>query len=406
MRVFRGLFAAHGGNRVKIVLAPDSFKGSLSSAEVIELIAASIGRNWGACDIVRVPIADGGEGTLEALVGATKGRTVATTAMNAYRKAANTRYGVINDDTAVIELAAIAGLADMPGSLQDPLKTTSRGVGEVIRRALEDGYDRLVIGIGGSATNDGGMGLLSALGARFFAGDELLFGCGADLERVTRIELESLLPQLRAADIRVICDVTNPLLGPEGATLVYGPQKGASPEVVERLEQGMANYSKVFARQYGIDIASMPGSGAAGGVGAALGSVLGARLCPGIDTVLEAIGFDAFLSGADLVVTGEGRLDGQSVRFGKGVAGIARRCKAQNIPLAILVGSLGEGWEGIREFARCSVMTVIDRPMDASQAIDNAARLISAAADRMFAMIGLLQPDVGEFQPRSAPDAV
>ncbi|MCL2713352.1 MAG: glycerate kinase [Alphaproteobacteria bacterium] len=391
---------------MKIVLAPDSFKGSLRSAEVIELVAASIERNWRACDIVRVPIADGGEGTLEALVDAAGGRYVATTAMNACRETVSVRYGVINDDTAVIELATIAGLADMPASLQDPRQTTSRGVGELIRRALEDGYTRLLIGIGGSATNDGGMGLLSALGARFFDGDELLLGCGADLGRVTRIELDSLLPQLRAADIRVICDVTNPLLGTEGASRVYGPQKGASPDMVERLEQGMENYSKVFSRQYGIDIATATGSGAAGGVGAALGCVLGARLCPGIDAVLEAIGFDALLAGADLVVTGEGRLDGQSVRFGKGVAGIARRCRTRNVPLAILVGSLGEGWEGIHEIARCSVMTAVDRPMDVDQAIHDAARLISAAADRMCGFIGLLQPGAAEFQARSAPNAV
>ncbi|MCL2656368.1 MAG: glycerate kinase [Betaproteobacteria bacterium] len=375
---------------MKIVLAPDSFKGSLSSVEVIELIAASIERNWGACDIVKLPIADGGEGTMEALVSATAGRYASATAMNASGETVDACYGVINGDTAVVEFASIAGLANTPREFQNPLKTSSRGVGELIKKALADGYTKLLIGIGGSATNDGGMGLLSALGAHFFAGDELLFGRGEDLGRVTRIELSSLLPELKTAEIRVICDVTNPLLGEDGATRIYGPQKGASAEMLERLEAGMENYARVFARQLGINIATLPGAGAAGGAGAAFGGVLGARLYPGIDTVLDAVGFDALIADADLVVTGEGRLDGQSVRFGKGVAGIARRCKERNVPLAILVGSLGEGWEGIHDIADCSVMTAVNRPMDIEQAMNEAERLISQAADRMFRFMRLL----------------
>ncbi len=374
---------------MKIVLAPDSFKGSMTSLEVIEAMAASIERNWGKQDIRRVPVADGGEGTMEALVIAAGGKYVRARVMDAIGEYFDAAYGVIGEDTAVVELAAVAGLGMTPRESQNPLKTTTRGVGELIKKALEDGYKKLLVGIGGSATNDGGMGLLAALGASFYDGEKELFGRGEDLERVTRIDLKGL-PDLSAIEIRVICDVTNPLLGPDGATYIYGPQKGASGEMLKRLEAGMENYARVFSEQHGLDIVTMPGAGAAGGAGAALGCVLRAELCRGIDAVLEAVGFEAMIKDADLVVTGEGRLDGQSVRFGKGIVGIAKRCKQYEVPVAILVGGLGEGWEGVYDVADCSVMTAVDGPMTVEQAINEAETLIPRAADRMFRFMKLM----------------
>ncbi len=376
---------------MKIVLAPDSFKGSMTSLEVIEALAASIESNWGKQEIFRVPVADGGEGTMEALVIATGGEYRRAEVMDATGKAFDAAYGVIRGDTAVIELAAVAGLGNTPKEFQNPLKTTSRGVGELIKRALLDGYKKLLVGIGGSATNDGGMGLLIALGAKFYDGERELFGRGEDLENVTRADLSGLMPELKETEIRVICDVTNPLLGPDGATYIYGPQKGASGEMLKRLEAGMEIYARVFKEQHGLDIVSMSGAGAAGGAGAALGCVLKAALCRGIDTVLEAVGFEALIKDADLVVTGEGRLDGQSVRFGKGIVGIAKRCKQYSVPVAILVGGLGEGWEGIYDVADWSVMTSVDSPMSVEQAMNEANTLIPRAADRMFKFMRLLK---------------
>lgn len=375
---------------LKIILAPDSFKGSLTSVEVIDTLHASIRRNWGEHEVVRVPVADGGEGTAEALVTAARGTYRNAQVSDWLGRPRRVRYGVIHGDTAVLEYAAVAGLGQVPKDQHNPLKATSYGMGELIRRVLDDGYKKILIGIGGSITNDGGMGLLSALGVRFYWGRTVLYGRGADLERVDRIDLSGLDARIRPADIRVICDVTNTLLGEQGATYIYGPQKGAVGAIRDRLEAGMAHYAQVFKEQSGLDIADLPGAGAAGGVGAALGCVLGAALCRGIDTVLDAVRFDVLLKGVGLVVTGEGRLDGQSVRFGKVPAGIARRCAREGIPVAIVVGSLGEGWEDIYNVADCSVMTAVNAPMTAEEAIRNAQELLRCAADRMFRFLGLL----------------
>ncbi len=375
---------------MKIILAPDSFKGSLSSAQVIEILNHSIEKNWGEQEVVKVPVADGGEGTAEALVVATHGFYRKERVTSGLGHPEEVAYGVIHDDTAVLEMALVAGLGQIRGDQLAPLAATSRGVGELLGKVIDAGYRQILIGIGGSMTNDGGMGLLSALGARFYDGSELLSGCGQDLERVTHIDLSQLRKDLESVDIKVICDVTNPLLGENGATYIYGPQKGATGEIRDRLEAGMANYAKVFHDELGIDMVSMSGAGAAGGVGAALGCVLGAKLCRGIDVILEAVRFDQLLEGADLVVTGEGRLDGQSIKFGKVPAGIAKRCAARGIPVAIIVGSLGDGWQGIYDLARCSVMTIMDAPMDIGHAMKEAKELLANAADRMFRFIRLI----------------
>jgi glycerate kinase len=376
---------------MKIILAPDSFKGSLTSMEIIEVLAGSIERTLGARQIIKLPMADGGEGTVEALVTAAGGEYRAVATRDALGRPITAAYGVIHGDTALLEMAGVAGLMQLNNSEKDPLLASSRSLGELMASVMDLGYRKMLIGIGGSATNDGGMGMLAALGARFYDGDTLLYGRGGDLMRVTRVDLSGLDKRLDETEITVICDVSNPLLGETGATYVYGPQKGVAGDILPMLEAGMKRYADLFA-DLGMDIASMPGAGAAGGVGAALGGVLKAKMRRGIDAVLDAVQFDALLSGADLVVTGEGRLDGQSVRFGKVPAGIAKRCGEKDIPVAVIVGSLGAGWEGIHELARCSVMPIVDGPMPLDVAMQNAKALLQSAGERMFRFIGLLQP--------------
>jgi glycerate kinase len=376
---------------MKIVLAVDSFKGSLSSIAVINILHDSIERTMGRHEIVKVPVADGGEGTVEALVIATNGEYRSISTVNAFGSQIEATYGVIHHDTAVLEMASVAGLAQVPEKERNPLLASSRCLGELILSVIDAGFKKVHIGIGGSVCNDGGMGMLSALGARFYDDqDELLFGRGEDLESVARIDLSGLDKRLSEVDISVICDVTNTLLGEQGATHIYGPQKGAVGEIMHRLEAGMKRYAEVFA-EMGIDIVSMPGAGAAGGVGAALGCVLNARLKRGIDSVLNAVRFDELLVGADLVVTGEGRLDGQSVRYGKVPVGITKRCGEKGIPVAIIVGSVSDGWEAIFELAKCSVFTTIDSPMSLERAMMESRELLKSASDRMFRFINLLK---------------
>lgn len=377
---------------MKIVLAVDSFKGSLSSIAVINELYESIERIMGKHEILKVPVADGGEGTVEALVIATNGEYRSISTVNAFGSRIEATYGVIHQDTAVLEMASVAGLAQVPETERDPLLASSRCLGDLIISVMDAGFKKILIGIGGSVSNDGGIGLLSALGAMFYDNNnELLFGRGEDLERVARIDLSGLDRRLSETDISVICDVTNALLGEQGATYIYGPQKGAVGEVLHRLEAGMRQYADAFCR-LGIDIASIPGSGAAGGVGAALGCVLNARLERGIDAVLNAVRFDELISGADLVVTGEGRLDGQSVRYGKVPVGITKRCGEKDIPVAIIVGSVSDGWEAIFDLAKCSVFTTIDSPMSLERAMKEAKELLRSASDRMFRFISLLMP--------------
>lgn len=375
---------------MKILLAPDSFKGTFSSEQVIDMLADSIQRNWGGQELIKIPVADGGEGTTQALVIATGGEYRSARVHDALGREIDAEYGVIHDDTAVIEMAAVAGLVQIPPERRDPLALSSRGVGELMAHVLADGFRKILIGIGGSATNDGGMGMLSALGAKFTASGTILPGIGQDLETVDAVDLSGLLGALKETDIRVICDVTNPLLGEHGATYVYGPQKGAVGKTAERLEHGMERYAALMNRSLGIDMVSAQGAGAAGGVGAALGCILGAHMENGIELVLETVRFDELLRGVDLVVTGEGRLDGQSVKYGKVPVGIARHCKEKGVPVAIIVGSVGDGWENIFDVADCSIMSTVDAPMKLEEVLSDAQRLFRNAADKMFKFMKLL----------------
>lgn len=372
---------------MKFVFAPDSFKGSLTALQVCHALERAAKRHFPGVETVLAPVADGGEGTVEALVIATGGSYAKETVTGPMGQPVEASYGILPDGSCVMEMAGCSGLPLVPVNERDPLKASSVGTGQLLGHILSKGARQVLIGIGGSATNDGGMGMLHALGARFYDESKReLTPCGAAMEKVRSVDLGGLLPALRDAQLRVICDVTNPLLGDQGATRIYGPQKGASGEMLERLEAGMRNYAQVL-EQAGYPIADFAGAGAAGGMGGALKGVLGAQLMRGIDAVLQAIHFDTLIQGADLVVTGEGRIDRQSVEYGKVPAGVAVRCKKQQVPVIALVGGIGEGAQAFHELGDCAMMSIVDAPMPLAHSMQDAARLMDDAADRMFRML-------------------
>lgn len=372
---------------MKLLFASDSFKGTLSSEQIIRLLTESANRVFPGCETKGVPIADGGEGTVDAVIAVTGGEMRKVPVHGPLMEETEATYGVFHGDSAIIEMAAASGLPMVPAEKRNPLNTTTFGTGELIRDALDNGYRKLSIAIGGSATNDGGMGAMRALGIRFLdaAGNELE-GVGADLEKVADIDVSGLHPAVAEAEITVMCDVTNPLTGPDGATYTFGKQKGGTPEILDRLEAGMKNYASVMREKLGMDVEMNAGAGAAGGLGAALCGYLHANLKSGIDTVLDLIDFDGLLEGVDMVVTGEGRIDWQSA-FGKVPSGVGLRCKAKNIPAVAIVGGMGNGAEKIYEFGVESIIPTINGAMAIEEALDRAEELYANAADRLFRMV-------------------
>ena len=374
---------------MKIIIAPDSFKGSLSALEVIACIRESALKAFPDASIVEVPIADGGDGTVAALVHATGGRTFQTAVRDPLGRTIICRYGDANG-TAVIGMSEASGLALLKDEERDPLQTSSHGTGDLIKKALDDGYRDILIGIGGSATNDGGTGAMQALGMKYLRADgrEIAHIRGAELENIVRIDDKALDIRLKKARITVMCDVTNPLTGPNGATYVYGPQKGGTPDTLKRLEAGMENHAEHLNAYAGYNAASDAGAGAAGGIGAALHVFAGARLCRGIDAVLDLVRFDDMLKDADMVITGEGRVDSQSA-CGKVIHGIAVRAKAAGVPVVVIAGSIGEGAQAVYPLGVNTIVPLPDAPMTLDHCIQNAAELMSKAADRAFSLISI-----------------
>ena len=373
---------------MKFIFAPDSFKGSLSAMECCDILERVTARIFPGTETVSVPVADGGEGTVDALLRAMGGERIHTRVTGPMFEEETAVWGRTSDGSAVMEMAQASGLPYVPADQRDPRRATSLGTGEMIAEALRSGVRSILIGIGGSATNDGGMGMLKALGAKFTdENGEEVEPVGAGLARVMHADFSGLMPELKETQITVICDVTNPLLGENGATFIYGPQKGAVPAIRDELEAGMAHYAEVVSRALGRDIASFPGAGAAGGLGAALGGVLGAPLKSGIDAVLDAVHFDQKLEGVSLAFTGEGRIDGQSVRFGKVPVGVARRCAEKGIPAAAIVGGIGEGAEGLFDLCESTIMTTVSGPMSLEKAMADAPALYEYAAERLMRAI-------------------
>ena len=372
---------------MKLIFASDSFKGTLSSEKTIELSTKAAKGVFGECECTGVMVADGGEGTTDAVIKAAGGKMVSVQVHGPLMEERTAYFGEINQKCAIIEMAAASGLPFVPVQQRDPRKTTSYGTGELIRAALERGYTDISVAIGGSATNDGGMGCMKALGMRFLdeAGNEL-DGIGENLIKVAHIDASGLHPRIRETKFTVMCDVTNPLCGKDGATYTFGPQKGGTPESLEVLERGMYNYRDVIVREFGVNPDEMPGSGAAGGLGAAFMVFLGAVPKSGIETVLDLIDFDGYLEGASLVVTGEGRTDWQSC-FGKVVQGVGKRCKKAGVPAIALVGSMGDGAEQIFEYGIDSMLTTVNAVEDLETVLAKAEELYYGGAVRMFRMV-------------------
>ena len=372
---------------MNLLFASDSFKGTLSSRQTMELLERAAREVFGDVTCSGVAVADGGEGTTDAIVEAERGKLVSVEVHGPLMEKATACYGILGDGRAVLEMASASGLPMVPLESRNPLHTTSYGTGEMIRDALDRGFTDLSIAIGGSATNDGGMGCARALGVRFLDADGCeLEGRGEDLERVARIDTSGLDARIADASITVMCDVTNPLCGPDGATYTFGAQKGGTPEVLDRLEAGMRTYRDVIRAQFSIDPDSLRGGGAAGGLGTALRVFLGGTMKSGIDTVLDLIRFDERLRDVDLVVTGEGRTDWQSC-FGKVMQGVGERARAAGVPAVGLCCSLGKGADQIFEHGIDCLMTTVDGPMRLDEALGRAEELYYLGAVRMFRLI-------------------
>ena len=373
---------------MRIVVAPDSYKGSVSALGVAQAMARGIARVFPDAAVNQVPIADGGEGTVEALVAATKGELRHDRVTGPLGEPLNAHWGVLGDGrTAVIEMASASGLPLVPAERRNPRTTTTLGTGELIRAALDAGLRRIIIGIGGSATNDGGMGMARALGVRFTdaAGKDLPEG-GAALAELAAVHLDGLDPRLAETEIIVACDVDNPLCGPRGASAVFGPQKGATPEIVAELDAALARYAKVAEQATRRQIAEAAGAGAAGGLGAGLLFFTPAVLRPGVEIVLEAVGFDALVNGAAFVITGEGRTDFQTA-FGKAPVGVAKAAKRHRVPVFCVSGGLGEGADEILAQGIDAVMSICDRPMTLAECMSEAEALIEAAVARLCRVV-------------------
>jgi glycerate kinase len=377
---------------MKIIIAPDSFKGSLTAVQAAEAMAAGVRRVRPDAEVVLLPLADGGEGTVESLVLATGGRreTLQVTGplgepVEAVWGRLGVAAGIPDGGTAVVEMAAAAGLPLVPPARRDPRRTTTYGVGELLRLALDTGVTRIIVGLGGSATNDGGAGMMQALGVRFWdaAGKSLPEPItGGDLPRLAHIEAGSLA-RFAVIEIIIASDVTNPLLGPSGASAVYGPQKGADAGIVAELDAALAQYAVVLRRDLGRDVAERPGAGAAGGMGAGLMAFLDARMQSGIDLVLDAARFEERAAGADWLLTGEGRIDAQTLH-GKTIAGVLRRCQPLGIPTVAFGGSVDDAAsEQLAAFGLRAAFPIVSGPMLLEDAMRNGDALLTQAAARV-----------------------
>jgi glycerate kinase len=378
---------------VRICVAPDKFKGSLSAPHAARLIAAGLQRKLADARIDCVPVADGGDGTAEIVLAAAGGRLVHETVTGPQGARIDAAYALLADRTAVVELAQASGLARVPPGRNDPLTASTRGTGELIAAAVAAGARRIILAVGGSATVDGGSGALAALGASFLdaEGNPVPDG-GAGLARLARIELDKLRERLAGVQIEVACDVRNPLCGPHGAAAVYGPQKGASPEAVRLLEAALRRYADVLRATAGVDVRDVPGAGAAGGAAAGFMALAGAVLRPGAELVLDLLDFDRRLEGCALVVTGEGRLDAQTLA-GKAPAAVAARARRQHIPVAAIAGSVECKQADLESAGIGLALPIVRGPITLAEAMRQAPELVEAAAETLAVAL--------TFRPRS-----
>ena len=342
----------------KILLVPDSFKGTLSSRQVCQVMAGQLRRFFPQAQVKSIPVADGGEGSVEAFLAAAGGERRTRTVTGPFGEPVEAFYGVLGDGrTAVIEMAACAGLPLAEGRL-NPERATTYGVGELLLAAKEAGCTKAILGLGGSCTNDGGAGAAAALGAKFTRADGAAFiPTGGTLGEIAALDVSPVAQALQGMELTAMCDIDNPLYGDAGAAAVFAPQKGADAAMVARLDAGLRHLGQVSARCLGRDFSHLPGAGAAGGLGFGMAAFCGAQLRMGIDAVLDAVGFDSLLPGTDVVFTGEGKIDSQSAR-GKVVSGVAARCRKAGVPVVAVVGQIGQGFEEMYQQGLTAVFSI------------------------------------------------
>ena len=374
----------------KCIVAPDSFKGSMSSLAICRLTEKCVHAVFPACKVIALPVADGGEGTVDCFLEAMGGERVTLTVQGPLGDPVEAAYARIGE-TAIIEMAQAAGLPLVEGRA-DPARTSTFGVGQLMAHAIEQGATQLVLGLGGSATNDGGCGCAAALGARFLDQHGQPFvPVGGTLKEIHDVDVSPLRQKLHGCAITAMCDIENPMYGEQGAAYVYGPQKGATPELVQELDRQLRHLDKVIEEKLGIsDLASRRGAGAAGAFGAGAMAFLGAELRSGIQVALDLVGFDDHLQGADAVFTGEGRIDGQSLR-GKVVIGVARRAKAKSVPVYALVGDVGDGIEAVYEEGVTAIFSINQVAVPFSIARERSAMDYCATLDNMLRLMRALE---------------
>ncbi len=362
---------------MKIVVAPDSFKGSLTAVEVSDAIGQGVREIFPEAEIVKIPMADGGDGTVQCLVNATGGEILKEKVTGPLGDEVLASYGILGDKkTAVIEMAEASGLTLVPENKRNPLITTTYGTGQLIKAALDQGCRKMIIGIGGSATNDGGAGMVQALGAKLLDkdGKEIGFG-GGELKNVFRIDTKYLDNRLSETKVLIASDVSNPLCGPKGASKIYGPQKGATPEIIEQLDESLAYFAEIIKRDLNKDIKDIPGAGAAGGLGASLMAFLDAELRPGIEIIIEIVKLEQDIKDADLVITGEGKIDTQTI-YGKAPIGVAKIAKKYNIPVIAVAAIIGDDADIVRQYGINTLIKISEPPISLAEPKPKKVQLI------------------------------
>lgn len=369
---------------MKIILAPDSFKGSLGAIEVANALDRGVKKAFKEAETVLLPVGDGGEGTMETLVAATGGEIRKVSVTGPMNNQVSAAYGILGDGkTCVIEMASASGLHLVSEEKLSPLLATTFGTGELIRRALDDGFSSFIIGLGGSATNDGGAGMLQALGLKILDSQGKDIGPGGgELGKVERLEFNALDKRINSSKFVIASDVQNPMVGPNGASFIFGPQKGANPKEVELLDQNMTEWANRIFNCTGMKLHNKPGAGAAGGIGGALQAFFPAEMKSGVDVVLDYIKLDEQLEDADLVITGEGKVDSQTI-FGKTPLGVAQRAKSKNVPTIIIAGSVGSGVEELHHCGVVSIHSIVNNPMTLKEAIENTDHLLEISTEQV-----------------------
>ncbi|WP_373482517.1 glycerate kinase [Acetobacterium sp.] len=375
---------------MRIVIAPDSFKGSLSATEVCDIVEGAILKIMPTAEIVKIPISDGGEGLVEVLVRHQTGEIIKIKTKDPLFREITAAYGILNGGVAVIEMSSASGLPLLAAEERNPLKTSTYGTGEMIADAINRGCRKIILGLGGSATNDGGLGVANALGVRFYDQNmELLAPVGENLSRVMTIDTSQVEPLLQEVEIIIACDVENVLCGDQGAAAIYGPQKGADSQMVAFLDQGLNTFGQLLEKKTAMKLVMLKGIGAAGGMALPLVALFKGQLKSGLDIVLDQIAFDAAIGGADMIITGEGKTDAQSV-MGKVISGVGKRGKKQNIPVVVISGALDDGYEAIYNCGVVAAFAIFSNDRGLAWHMENAPHLLEQTICNLFRFLAII----------------